>query len=296
MKRNQHGLVIIAVLWICALIMWLGLQTSANIRLRNEEEVQRMRRSRAIYCALSGVYEALAHMGENVALEDNPEASWMPDGKPRIMALDGCRVMVTVEDETTKVNVNQAGPEALRKVLERAGVDPDGSEALVDRIVDFLDPDDWPRLEGAEADSYEKQGIGYPPFNGVLQSLDQMVLIPGIDADLFWGRGDRAPVKSERSRGRDRPLAFPPRDSLFDLCTVYGNNTALAKDEDDALFDARSEFAEEPGIVPWTPGKIYRVLAAGSLDGVETGAVIWVEARYDPGTAKGFSVLYRKIL
>lgn len=296
MKRNQNGLVIIAVLWICALIMWLALETSANIRLRNEEEVQQMRRSQAIYCALSGVYEVLAHMGESTALEDDPEASWMPDGQPRIMALNSCWVMLAVDDETTKININQAGPEPLRRVLERAGVDPDESEALADRIADFLDPDDLPRLEGAETDSYEEQKIGYPPFNGPLQSLDQMVLIPGIDADLFWGRGGRVRSELDRNHIRGWPLAFPARDSLFDLCTVYGNNTSLPRDEDDALVDAKSEFADGSGIVPWTAGKIYRVLAAGSVDGVETGAVIWVEARYEPGSPKGFTILYRKIL
>lgn len=292
MKQNQKGLVIIAVLWICALIMWLALQTSANIRLRNEEEIQQFRRSQALYCAMSGTYEVLAHMGESAPLDADAEESWLPDGKVKTLDLDRCRVAVVIQDETTKVNLNQADPVQLKAVLERAGVDTEESDALADRIADFLDPDDLPRLEGAEADSYEDQGVGYPPFDGPLQSLDQMVLIPGISSELFWGARTKAGNWEGPEAGSDWPASFPARDSLFDLLTVYGNNVLLDSDESGEDLEA----GDETEIVPWTSGKVYRILAAGKTDASETRVVLWVIVRYTPGARKGYQVLYRKVL
>ena len=63
--KGEEGVVIISVLWICALIMWFALQIGAETRLQGEEELHHLRWSQAFYLATGGCYEALAHMGSS---------------------------------------------------------------------------------------------------------------------------------------------------------------------------------------------------------------------------------------
>ncbi len=291
MKREQ-GLVIVAVLWICALIMWLALQTSANIRLQNEEEIQDYRRAKALYYAIGGAYEALAHMGQTGDVDADTQLLWEPDGKTRRVKFKRGQALVVIEPETTRVNVNKASPTQLAEVLEEAGLDLDTAEMMADRIGDFIDQDDLPRLQGAEAEEYENQEIPYPPFDGPLLSLDQLLLVPGISSDLFYGFGRKPSQEGENDKQDKRDAAFPARDSLFELLTVYGNNAQLQAPEGEQAPDGEPPASEKV----WVPGTIYRILSAGRVGKEGATIVVWVVAKYNPGSPSGYEVLYQKIL
>lgn len=292
MMGKQQGLVIVAVLWICALVMWMALQTSANIRLKNEEDIQQYRRSESLYYAISGVYEALAHMGESLSLDSESEDSWQPDGRLKVVKYAGGEATVMVEEETKKVNVNKANPEQIKAVLERSGLDSDTAEMMADRISDFIDGDDLPRLQGAEDDAYEDEGIGYPPFNGELLSLDQLLLVPGIGPALFYGQAAHSGETSQEDNEASWDPAFPRRDSLFDLLTVYGNNTELD------LLEGGETLAEENDTetITWASDATYRILSAGRAAGGGAPVVIRVVCKYSPAKPKGYEILYQKVL
>src|ERR1044071_6491115 len=61
----------------------------------------------------------------------------------------------------------------LRKYLENKGVDLNERDRMIDTLLDYVDPDDLPRLNGVEA------GPGYEPRNALLQHLEELKLIPG---------------------------------------------------------------------------------------------------------------------
>jgi general secretion pathway protein K len=61
----------------------------------------------------------------------------------------------------------------LRKYLEVKGVDLNERDRMIDTLLDYVDPDDLPRLNGAES------GPGYQPRNALLQHLEELKLIPG---------------------------------------------------------------------------------------------------------------------
>ena len=186
---SVRGVVLIAVLWICALIMWFAFQISAQTRLLGEDRIHAIRESQALYLAIGGCYEALARMGQAPPLRlDQPlDLNWQPDGRPRIVEYNSGIAVVIIEPEEIKVNVNSVQEVQLRQVLQRAGADELASEKLADRILDFIDADDIPRPQGMEKDGYIKAGLNYIPFNGPLTSLDQLLLVPGISQQLFYG-------------------------------------------------------------------------------------------------------------
>jgi hypothetical protein len=291
---DQRGVVIIVVLWICALIMWFALQIGVETRLRGEEQVHQLRRSQALHLAIGGCYEALARMGQPLltGLEDDATLNWQPDGLPRIVDYQNGQALVIIEPETeNRVNVNMATRDQLAAVFERAGLELDPSDELADMILDFIDEDDLQRLHGAEASKYEQMGLHYGPFNHPLVSLDQLLLIPGMTQQLFYAHGLQFANEDRRSREENETLnlpMLPGKNSLFQMLTVYGNNTTLRDDEiEDPLMG---------NIVTWQPGETYRILSVGATHSRSSTVVIWLIVRNAPESEKGYEVLYRKIL
>jgi hypothetical protein len=196
--------------------------------------------------------------------------------------------VVVVEAEGLKVNVNKSNPEQIRAVVEKAGVEGDAAEALADVIADFIDKDDIPRLQGAEKDRYRQLGLPYVPFNGPLTSLDQMLLIPGISQQLFYGYGREGNGLGQDETGSvDEPL-FPKKHSLFDMFSVYGNNLILRQDEPAAGTGQKR--------ITWENGGIYRILSCGKPSAGSPSVLVWLIVRYVPQGRNGYEVLYRKIL
>lgn len=291
MIKRQDGIVIVAVLWICALIMWLALQIGTEARLQAEERVHLLRQSQALYLATGGAYEALARMGQPISLEtEEPEnSSWQPDGAVHEVNYKTGKALVTIQKETDKVNINKASQEQIKAVLEKRGIEEDQADALADVIADFLDADDTPRLHGAEEDYYKKEELHHVPFDNELTSIDQMLLIPGVTQQLFYGFDLNNQETENEKNGSEVPL-LSNEDSLFQMFTIYGNNLTL---EDEEILD---QAKGETDYVTWEVGGTYRILSCGKLSSGSPAVILWLIVRYTPESEEGYEVLYRKIL
>jgi hypothetical protein len=289
LMHREEGVVLIAVLWICALVMWFTLQIGAMTRMQGEEQVHLFRHAQAHYLAIGGCHEALARMGQPppTVLERGPDLSWQPDGAPHLLKYETGEVMVRVESEMTKVNVNIANPEQLMKVLVRAGVDEDTAEGLADTIADFIDPDDLLRLHGMETTEYRRLGLPYGPFNGPLIRLDQLLLIPGITEQLFYGYMRRGGEGEETASEAISPM-LPSKDSLFEMLTVYGTSNILREIDVDPKTEAR--------IITWQNGGIYRILSTGMAYTGPPAVTICLIVRFTPQSKSGYEVLSKKLL
>ena len=116
---------LIAVLWCCAMIMWAGLQISAQTRLLGEDQLHSIIKTHALYLAIGGCYEALARMVQAGPLQSElpSDQNWQPDGNPRVVVYNTGIAVVIMESEDQKINVNTADATQLAKVLENAGAD-----------------------------------------------------------------------------------------------------------------------------------------------------------------------------
>jgi type II secretory pathway component PulK len=77
---------------------------------------------------------------------------------------------------------NPANLELLRKYLEVKGVDLNERDRMIDCLLDWVDPDNLVRLNGAEDEP------GYKPTNGPLKTLDEVKRIKGWEE--FTSRPD----------------------------------------------------------------------------------------------------------
>jgi hypothetical protein len=290
LRSREEGVVLIAVLWICALVMWFTLQIGAMTRMQGEDQIHLFRRAQAHYLAIGGCFEALARMGQPPpsGLERGPDLSWQPNGAQHLLKYETGEVVVSIESEMTKVNVNTGVPEQMREVLIAAGLDENAAEELADVIADFVDQDDLKRLHGMEAADYKRRGLPYGPFNGPLITLDQLLLIPGITEQLLYGYTGTG--ESSGTSGSEAPYnpMLPRKDSLFEMLSIYGTNTALPKPDLDQEI--------EKTIITWQNGGIYRIFSTGLAYNGPPAVTICLIVRFAPQGKHGYEILSRKIM
>ncbi|MBI3414949.1 MAG: general secretion pathway protein GspK [Verrucomicrobia bacterium] len=154
------------------------------------------------------------------------------------------RFSIKIVDAERKMNINLADEPILKQALFLAGVDPSASSSIVEAILDWRDPDDDPRIGGAESAYYLKLDPPYVAKNGPIDDISELLLIRDITPEMFWGGQSGAgnhllPHSSQPlARGRRRlsrdETDLPPRVGLADLFTAISArqinvNTASAE-------------------------------------------------------------------
>jgi len=101
-------------------------------------------------------------------------------------------ILVTVEDEERKINLNRLvlpngnAPDeqrlaVFRKLLTNLDIDP----SIADAVVDWLDNDDTPRVGGAESSYYLSLPYPYRAKNDLFDTLDELRLVRGMTPERF---------------------------------------------------------------------------------------------------------------
>jgi general secretion pathway protein K len=96
----------------------------------------------------------------------------------------------TILDLERKANINIASEAILQQALMVMGVDAGQMTPVINSILDWIDKDENPRIQGAESDFY--QGLNPPYFakNGPIDDISELLMIKGA-AD-FYAAGDSA--------------------------------------------------------------------------------------------------------
>jgi len=93
-----------------------------------------------------------------------------------------------ITDEEARVNINIATPDRLDRLLQCFGVDKIARDQIVDSILDWIDPNDEHRLNGAESDDYYlKLPTPYRAHNAMLESVTELLQVKGVTGALFNG-------------------------------------------------------------------------------------------------------------
>jgi general secretion pathway protein K len=93
----------------------------------------------------------------------------------------------TIVDLERRININSAPEPILQQALVVAGVDPSEVTPIVNSIIDWIDADKIPRLQGAESDYYESLSPAYFAKNGPIDDISELLLIKGVTPELYYG-------------------------------------------------------------------------------------------------------------
>ena len=221
MNRKNKGFALLAVFWISLLLGILALNYATTARLNAEAGRNRRLGAEHDYLLRSAVvkgyheylkYRAnrslLAKKEEVEELSDQPLELWYPRYEPWECELEGVKVGIKIVGEAGKFKLNGLKIKRWRRIIEACGVvDEEARDGIIDSILDWVDGDSLHRLNGAESDYYEEQGLEYGCKNREIDVVNELLLIKGVTFKLYAG-GDGHP-------------------GLIDLLSPYGRDDKL---------------------------------------------------------------------
>ena len=230
-QRNEGVALILTLLFVVLLTVLVvefayEAQVEASYSLNSGNDFQaRLAARSAVYKGISiletdRLQAELAQDGQT-SPADSRLSAWALPGE--FEPLNDAVMRTTITDEFGKINLNalldySTGTKVVRAHLREAlvqlftirgtsaGIDVE-PDVLVSSVIDWLDEDDEVDESGAESDFYLGAENPYPCKNGPMDSLDELLLVRGMSADLYFG-----------PRGLD-----PPMLPLSEFLTVHGD-------------------------------------------------------------------------
>lgn len=179
-RRRERGMALILVMWV---IVLMGILLGSFALIARTENLQ----SRHMFDATTARYDAQAGLERAIYELRNPDLTqrWVGDGRPYEFEFEGARIHVELTDETGKIDLNSADDTMLKSLFMSSGVDEDHAEGLAEAILDWRDPDDLVRPQGAEAEQYAAAGLSYGPRNGRFQTVAEVQQVLGMNYELY---------------------------------------------------------------------------------------------------------------
>jgi len=187
---SERGVALLIVLWIFIFLFVVAFDFSTGVRDEATAAHRYADDNQGYYLALAGfehgLYEFLNQTRpRELQSVDKPkdifDAGW------RETTLGAGTYRVRLVDESSKINLNRADENLLRRIFLNLGIEESLIGVLIDSIMDWRDQDDLHRTNGAEDEYYLSLIPSYTAKNGSFDSLEELLWVKGVSADLFYG-------------------------------------------------------------------------------------------------------------
>ena len=138
---------------------------------------------------------SLATIHEVALIDDNklfaPEQGWAdPINYAGIKIPNGWKLEIQIQDESNKLSINTMDEALLNQMLEESfDFDFGTARELSSMLLDWIDPDESSRLNGAESEDYLRRNPSYRAANRPLQSLEELRLLEIWEDEFFDENG-----------------------------------------------------------------------------------------------------------
>ncbi|HCN79465.1 MAG TPA: hypothetical protein DIT13_20060 [Verrucomicrobiales bacterium] len=169
-RRFQSGAALLAVLWVIALL--IGLVAGVSLLLTQDVDLAATKRQ---------VFRARMLSEAALAIAMNPDIK--PDDmllRRQVAEDEGWVVEMTGEDGLINPNIllQREDRPTLIRIFRHWGMSLAQANTLIDRMLDWVDVDDFARVQGAESKAYNQAGF---PFNRPFRSIEEMALVQGME-------------------------------------------------------------------------------------------------------------------
>jgi type II secretory pathway component PulK len=96
-------------------------------------------------------------------------------------------------DLERKANINTADEQTLDQAMRLLGVDAGDSGAIIASILDWIDRNQNPHVNGTESDYYETLDPPYEAKDGFMDDLSELLLVRGVTPELYGLEGQIQP-------------------------------------------------------------------------------------------------------
>jgi len=209
LPRFQKGIALVIVLWILLLVTISTGAYTLMARMDQMEAHTVISGTRARMAAESGINLAV------LGLRDPDELTRLvPDGRPYEYQLGDVLVEIEVTDERGKVDINSADEATLLQLFQGHGMNEEDATFLAAAVMDWIDPDEIERANGAEIETYQSEGLEIGPGNRPFLMIEELLQVLGMPWELFKKMEPGLTVFSET--GSPDP-AFAPAEALLAL-------------------------------------------------------------------------------
>jgi general secretion pathway protein K len=214
---------VITILSVVVLEFCFAMRTEVNITRNYQEQLQ-------LYSVAQGStqrtiaelilkHDPRMQQLRKVAKEEElpPEnKEWITDGREYRMPFEGAEGVVRVFGEAGKVSINRVSDTTLRKIMAALGLEGETRDVVVDSILDWRDPDDFVRINGAENEYYQALKEPYDCKNGPFDSVEELLLVRGVTPELYYGK-----KKKEGDENQEERVA------LKDIFSIYATGEQI---------------------------------------------------------------------
>ena len=205
-RESRKGVVLLAVVVVVVLLALAAYRYSDTMASEYRATYSGVRAIQSRSLADSGVAYTAALLASGIQREQNifnnpalfqnqnvPSTTNLMQGRfcvvSPLTAQPGTRFGVTDDGGNSNLNglleMDEGAGELGKQLL--MGL-PNMTEEIAAAIMDWLDPDDEPRDPGgAESDVYQGMPTPYRCKNGPFDSLEELLLVQGVTADLLFG-------------------------------------------------------------------------------------------------------------
>jgi general secretion pathway protein K len=179
MTGRQGGFALLVVLLAVGLLGLLGMRIVAAGRTDTQIASDLVQRARLEEAAEG----AVAQVAFRIAAVHDP--ALRPDGVTREVQVGRVAVLVRVENETDRVNLNTASAPLLRALVMEVGGVAQAAGPLAAAIVDWRTPGEDGLPGGAKAAQYRAAGRPYDPPGAPFRSVAELGDVLGMTPELL---------------------------------------------------------------------------------------------------------------
>jgi general secretion pathway protein K len=296
---TSRGFALIIVLWVGVLLCVIAASFALSMRAET-----RQARYLVDNAGAGAIAEAAIRRGTIALLAKAPDPRWVSDGRVYILPFGGGSMRIRVSSENGKIDLNSAPEELIEGLLSAlvsTGALSSRHQAMriAAAILDWRDPDQRMRADGAEDASYKAAGLSPGARDGPFLSVEELNLVRGIDADVY---ARLAPYVSVHSWVGQVDPATAPGVVLLAIPGLDGDSVEHFVSARNRWYAGRSGAVEGASRLPLEllapggpyllrqPSHVYTVDAVGELPGgarASRRAVVRLTGRAD----RPFSIL-----
>jgi len=196
LSLSRKGIALILVLWVLAILMVLVLSFSLMARTEIYSTLSFKEGMEKKFIAEAGIERGIMelfyrNLYKNLTPVPEGMEAWKTDGTSYDGQSGDGHYTVSIMDESGKVDINTVSDVVLKNLLINAGVKEEDVDTVVDSVMDWKDPDDLHRLNGAESDYYMSLPNPYKAKNANFDTLEELVLVKGMTPEILYGDGKK---------------------------------------------------------------------------------------------------------
>lgn len=209
-NRHKRGGALLTVLWLTAALSAIAFTVAATVRAETERTETNVANLRGYFLARGGIDRTLIWMQQSLGGGAAGGAGYF-DGRTGVRwQFPGGETWVEIVPEAAKLNINNAPPEMIARLLAAMGVAPDRASIITRGILDWR-TGIAPGANSPFDQFYLRRPSSFRARHASFQEIEELLSVAGVTTEIFHGGYTRT------AAGELVPLA-----GLKDCVSVYG--------------------------------------------------------------------------